>query len=374
MPPGSYRAAICCALSTRNRINPRPGLCRWDWRLATTVPNGVACRPRRSLAPRSKTLPLVVPEPRLVKLLDKRFVFVTGKGGVGKTTVAAALGRLAAARGKNVLLVEIDTQPSMGRLFGDKQIGYEPTRLEANIWACNLTGADCMRSFVRRFVPGDRIADLILKNRVAQIFFESAPSVTEAVILDQLATLARQTQPRFDFIAVDLPASGHAVTFLNVPRSMSDMVRVGELAGHMRELAALLADPAQAELLLVSLPEEMSVNETIELWEKARARVATRLHGVVFNQEQAPALQPDDHTQLAALAAHEGVDQEALQRVMWGVALGSWWKERDAETLQRLTEAVDGKVIRVPFRPKKVSERDLVEQVASVLNMQLGGA
>ncbi len=97
-----------------------------------------------------------------MSLLDKRLVFVTGKGGVGKTTACASIARLAAARGKRVLVCEIDAESSIGRLFGDKKVGYEPARMDQGIWACNLTGRECMETFVRGFVPSRRVAVLIM--------------------------------------------------------------------------------------------------------------------------------------------------------------------------------------------------------------------
>jgi arsenite-transporting ATPase len=304
-------------------------------------------------------------------LLDRRLVFVTGKGGVGKTTVSAALGRIAAERGRRVLLVEVDTQPSIGRLFGDRPIGFAPSQMDRNLWACNLTGRESMSAFVRRFVPSRRVADLILANRVANIFFESAPSVLEAVILDQLGTLLASTNPRYDFVVVDLPASGHAVTLLNVPRAMSEMVRVGDLAQQMRSLAELIADPDLAELVLVSLPEEMSVNETIELWNKAADRVHTRVRSIVLNGERDPDLGAGDLADLERVRPWATDAPDAFERVLYGAGIGAWWKERDRENIERLAASVSARILRLPFVYQKVGDRDLVEQVANSLNAQL---
>jgi len=308
-------------------------------------------------------------------IIDKRLVFVTGKGGVGKTTVSAAIARLAVRRGKRVLICEINTDPSMTRIFGSDAIGFAPRQVDPGIWACNLTGQESMRAFVRRFVPSRRVADLIMSNRVANVFFQSAPSVMEAVILDQLCTLLNQSKPSFDLLIVDLPASGHAVTFLNVPRSMTEMVRVGDLAAHMRTLATLLADPAQSELLLVTLPEEMSVNETLELLVRARAEVETPLRTVVVNGERLPDLESHDPSNIttAASTIRSGeVDPlaDAVDRVAHAVALGAYWRERDRENTARLEERDDIDLQRVPFYFHKVDERELVERVADAI----GGA
>lgn len=305
----------------------------------------------------------------MANLLDKRLLFLTGKGGVGKTTTSAAIARLAAERGKRVLVCEIDTEPYMGRLFGEHAIGFEPTRVAQNIYAASLIGMECMRKFVARFVPGRRVADLIMKNRVARIFFEAAPSVMEAVIFDEIAALATAHKPAFDLVIVDLPASGHAVTFLNVPKSMVEMVRVGELAKRMRTLAELIADPTKTELLLVSLPEEMSVNETLELWQKAKDTVDAPLRSVIVNGARHPGLQRLDYDELIALQgrAPDASQAQAVSRLAYGVGLGLFWDKMDAENIQRLRDSIDGNVVEVPYVFHKKSEPDLVQKVASTL-------
>lgn len=279
---------------------------------------------------------------------------------------------MAAARGKRVLICEIDTDAYMGRLFGDATIGFAPTVVAPGIWACTLKGDDCMNAFVHRFVPS-RVADLILRNKVAQIFFESAPSVMEAVIFDQISTHCANRTPGWDLILVDLPASGHAVTFLNVPRSMVEMVRVGELAAHMERVARLAADPNQSELILVSLPEEMSVNETLELLEKARAKVATPVVRVVVNGVRHPDVTREDVAEIEAMAASAaGEQRDVLDRLAYGARIGAFWREQDAEAVRRLQAAPRLQVAEIPFFFNKKNDTELVRTVASHLQATLG--
>lgn len=302
------------------------------------------------------------------KLLDKKLVFVTGKGGVGKTTVAAALTVRAAQAGKRVLLCEIDTDGGAGRLFGGQPLRFAPTQVAPGIWGANLTKVDSMRAFVHRFVPAAKVADLILRNKVASIFFESAPSVMEAVIVDQIATLAQSRDPAFDLIVVDLPASGHAATFLNVPRAMVEMVRGGNLATHMRALADMVADPNRSELLLVTLPEEMPVNETVEFWARARAEIATPVRTIVVNGERLPDLHAADEDALLALGSQlSGPARAAVDRVLGGVQLGRFWGTEDRRNIERLASETGARLVQVPFVFAKRDERDLVNLVAAHL-------
>ena len=306
----------------------------------------------------------------MTSLLEKKLLFVTGKGGVGKTTLSAALGRLAAERGRRVLLVEVDEAASMGTLFDNKPVGFEPTQVAPNLWACALDAEASMEAFIRRFVSSRRVGDLILGNRVAQIFFRAAPSVLEAVVLDQLATLAASTNPAYDTIVVDLPASGHAVKFLRVPRSMARMVAVGELARHLEKLAGLLEDERHCEMVVVALPEEMPVNETIELVGIIRRELLIPVRHVVCNAVRAPELDEADVERVNALAASAG---GTMDRLCSALALGRFWRVEDARHLERLRDGISAKLLQTPFIFRPASDTSLVVRVADALRTQLAG-
>jgi anion-transporting ArsA/GET3 family ATPase len=305
-------------------------------------------------------------------ILDRKLLFVTGKGGVGKTTVAAAMGLCAARRGKRVLVVEIDTDPAMQRLFGSSRIGFDPVQVATNLWACNLEGRACMQAFVKKTVRSDRVSELILGNKIVGVFFESAPSVVEAVILDQIAIRTTETTPAYDLVIVDLPASGHAVTFLRVPRSMAEMVSVGELAGHLRSIDALLSHPDKSGLVLVTLPEEMPTTETIELSRNIERRVTTPVCAVVVNALKDSGI---DETDVAwmdeQLGTAEDRDREALRRLRYGVALAKYWEDEEQEQHHRLRGELGVKLIDTPYVFTRSSEQELVERVARRLSEQL---
>lgn len=310
----------------------------------------------------------------LTALLDKQLLFVTGKGGVGKTTMTAALGRVAARQGRRVLLVEIDVDSSMGDLFG-ATVGFEPAPVESNLWACALDAESCMRAFVSRFVSSRRIADLLLRNRIARVFFESAPSVMEAVILDQLATLATKSSPAFDTILVDMPASGHAVKLLRVPRSMARMVAVGELADHLQRLASILEDERRCELVVVTLPEEMPVNETIELWDTLRRDLNIPLRHVIVNGLRRPDIRDEDIATVGELVASVGEGgARAAGSLLDALAIARHWRDEDAANVARLVAQVPATLLRVPFAFRKASDRALVDASANALQTQLVGA
>lgn len=301
-------------------------------------------------------------------LLSRRLLFVTGKGGVGKTTLVAALGLLAARSGKRVLLCELDTDPSLRRIFGVPAIGFETSRLAENLDACNLMAADCMRSFVQRVVPSRRVADAIVGNRIVGIFFESAPSVIEAVLLDQITERVMQQRPAYDLVIIDLPASGHAIKLLRVARSMAEMVSVGDLAKRLREMDALFTDPLRSGLVLATLPEEMPVNETLELAGNLRASVKTPIVGVVCNGLRHLEVTSSDAAAVAR-AVGDGADPGAEQ-LREAISLAAYWTAQEREELERLRSGLQVPLFDTPFVFSKASDRDLVEQLAARLSEQ----
>jgi hypothetical protein len=297
-------------------------------------------------------------------LLDKRLIFVTGKGGVGKTVAAAAIARAAARRGRRVLLVEVDSDTSMGRLFGAADITFEPRPVADRIWACNLERERSIKEFVKRWVRSKRIADAVLSNNVISVFFDSAPSVAEGIMLDHLAEV--MSEQKFDLAVVDLPASGHAITLLSVPRSMARMIRVGDLAKRMGWLADQIAHPRDAALVFVTLPEEMPVRETIDLYAKAKKGCETRVAAVIVNGVRRPALQLPDLDRVTEVVEARG-GGEVLDRVRDAVSVGLHWLAEDRENLATLHAELPVPAVEVPFLFHKADEAELVEHVSRAL-------
>lgn len=288
----------------------------------------------------------------LERIRNQRLHFITGKGGVGKSTVAAALALALARSGKRTLLLETDTYSAMEELLGFRSTGLAPTLVERNLWASNLLSEDCFMATLRRFVPSDRIVKAIVTNRVAEAFFKAAPSVNEVTVLDQVRVFYDDMEgqrPRFDHIVVDLPASGHAVTFLNVPATMNRMMRgLGPLAKMTGVVEEIVKDPARSTIIAVCLPEEMPVNETIELAQQLRQVLGRSLTLALVNMLHPPVLDPE---QLAvARRVHEGPMSSgvASRRLLEGAELAQGWHDRDHKYLGVLRERLSDLVVSLP--------------------------
>jgi arsenite/tail-anchored protein-transporting ATPase len=287
-------------------------------------------------------------------LLSARLIFVTGKGGVGKSTTCAGLGRALAQRGKRVLVVETDTYSAMADLFRVTLTGSQPTRIDDRLQLVNLLAQDALVEIIQQFVPGEKIARGIINNRIASVFFNAAPSVNEFVILNRIYKYYQATEggrPTYDHIVVDLPASGHAVTFLHVPQTLHGMMRVGAFAQLAADIGALIADPRRTAVVAVCLPEEMPVNETLELAESITERLHRPLTMALLNMVHPP---PFDQQHAETFQAIEQAGAERaldapLVRLLAGSALAQEWYVRDQRYAQILRDKLGRPIIELPM-------------------------
>lgn len=207
-------------------------------------------------------------------LLDKRFLIFSGKGGVGKSTVAAATAVAASRRDKRVLIIEIGDQERIPSIFGAKKAGYEGVRIYGSatggvrpIWSICLTAREAFHEFVIRQVKFERLYEAVFENRVIRYFTAAAPGLDELIIMGKIESLAQER--RFDLIVFDAPATGHGLAFFMVPQTTMTMVRMGPVHRKAEKMWELLTDPARTAFNIVTMPEEMPVNEAIDLHKAA---------------------------------------------------------------------------------------------------------
>jgi anion-transporting ArsA/GET3 family ATPase len=219
-------------------------------------------------------------------LFEKRLLFVTGKGGVGKTTVALALGLAAARRGLRTIVCEVAQQERFSRLMGREGVGYEEAEVRENLSAISLDQQHTLEEWVTYQLPSRRLAGLLNRNGMFQHLTSAAPGIKELVTIGkiwELAQLQRKTKSArpYDFVVVDSPATGHGLGMLKAPRTFADIARVGPIRQQADRIHEFIVSD-RTGVVAVALPEEMPVNETLEYREEL-ASFRGDLDAVVVN-------------------------------------------------------------------------------------------
>ncbi len=308
-------------------------------------------------------------------LYAHRLVFVTGKGGVGKSTLTAALGMHAARSGRRTLVCETDTFSAMEPLLAvGRPVGHQPVVAAQNLWACNIQSEQSLADLVHRFVPSARLAKAAVSNRLARLFFRTAPSMYELSVLYRIKSLMDERDgdgPRYDTIIIDLPATGHAITFLSVPETANKVLRVGSVAEMSAELAAQLRDPNITDLVIVCIPEEMPVNESIELHKAAHDKLGLLAETIFINMVR-PAPVPEDGRAALEFLADKFEDEPGpggIGVLAEGGELGLDWSRQDREYIGKLHRGIQGaNFIEVPYIYRNESDVDLIRRIADHLN------
>ncbi len=232
----------------------------------------------------------------------------TGKGGVGKSTVAAATAVAAAARGHRPLVVELGHRASMEGIFGREGIGYRPVDVGRGVQAMNMDVDEALLDYVASHLRFRGLARRALGASPLQRFFHAAPAVAEVVSLHKLRALERARRwgrPEWHPILVDLDATGHALMFLELPRVFEGLAREGPLRALLDGLSELLRDEATTALHLVTVPGELPVQETAELYESLTRDPRVSLGRLIINMIPEPLFGEEDLQILSDLAARD---------------------------------------------------------------------
>ena len=288
----------------------------------------------------------------MADILDKRLVFVTGKGGVGKTTVAAALGLVAARAGKRTIVCEVAQQERMSRVFRREGVGYTETQLETDLYAISIDPQESMDEYLRSQIKPTALYALLFDNRLFQYFAAATPGMRELVTIGKIWELAQferrnpQATP-YDLVIVDAPSTGHGIGFLRTPRTFRDTARVGPISRQAGKIDAFICDPTTTGVVAVALPEEMPVNETVELERELRDELGMELDAVVVNALLPERFDSDEAERIEQTAASNGspgVDA-ALKAALF--------EHRRARTqraeLERLSHALRRRPLTLPF-------------------------
>ena len=215
-------------------------------------------------------------------LLDRKLLFVTGKGGVGKTSVASALGLLAARRGLRTLVCEVDPKGDLSDFLGTGTLRFTPTEVRENLYAMSMDTEESLREYLRLQLKVPLLAKLGPLARTFDFIANAAPGVKEILTVGKLTYEVRERH--YDLVVVDASATGHVVGQLASPVAINDLVKVGLVRNQTDWMIDLLTDPATTGVVVVTVPEEMPVAETIELIDRLRTETRIDVASVVVNR------------------------------------------------------------------------------------------
>ncbi|HEY5052866.1 MAG TPA: ArsA family ATPase [Solirubrobacterales bacterium] len=304
------------------------------------------------------------------ELLDKRLVFVTGKGGVGKTTVAVALGLRAAAAGKRTIVCEVSSQENASRMFDHAQVGFHEVEMAENLWSISIDPDESMREYVLLQLKVRAMRDMLFRSRIFNYLAAATPGLKELVTIGkiwELAQLDRKVKQgrKYDLVIVDAPATGHGIGFLQTPRTFAAIARVGPIHSQAERLNSYITDQKLTGTAIVALPEEMPVNETAALEHDLRTEVGVAVDQIYLNGLYPERFSKKEAERIAEIAGGE----EGPVRAATRAALSEHNRARSQRAqLARLRRRVDAPVKTLPF----LFEPDLGAEAARRLSKRLG--
>ena len=292
-------------------------------------------------------------------LLDKRLVVVTGKGGVGKSTVSIALALAAAREGKRVILCEVASQEHLSHVFDRAELGYHEVEMEEDVWAISIDPDDAMREYVLLQLKVRAMRDLLFKSRIFGYLAAATPGLKELVTIGKIWELALDDRKvkqghSYDLVIVDAPATGHGVGFLQTPRTFANVARVGPMRQQAETLDKFIRDSRRTGVAIVALPEEMPVNETAALERDLEEQVGIEVDRIFLNGLYPDRFDDDEVERVEAVAANgepagDG-NGETLVRVACRAAVTEARRARaQREQLARLEELCSAPVATLPF-------------------------
>jgi len=308
-------------------------------------------------------------------LFERRLLIVAGKGGVGKTTIACALGLLGSQLGKRTLLAEVDGVGRAASLLGIEAAPIGQSRaVRSGLSVMSVEGGAALAEYLEIIVPVKRVLQAVFSSRIYQHFVAAAPGLKELMTIGKIWYEAERLDEstgrhRWDLVVVDAPATGHSLQYLGMPRAAHEVFRAGIVGRESQRIVDLLCDRKRTAINLVTTAEEMPVNETTEMYERIRNDLKMPLGALFVNRMHDLKLDPDALDQLghSLQLLHDNPQQQALaEEAVRRAREEVGWASINRRYLRQLMKTVALPLIQVPFL---FTEEFGVEQVRSIASL-----
>lgn len=299
---------------------------------------------------------------------DATLQVVAGKGGVGRTVVAAALALRLARRGHRTLLLEVNAPDNAASCLEVAPSVDRPTEVLPNLWLCRMTPAGSMAEYALMILRFRALYSLVFDNRLVRYLLRSIPSLAEFTMLGKAwfhsTERTADGAPKYDRIVIDAPATGHALTFLSVARTVHDVSPSGTMKTAAGRMAELIESPT-TRMHVVAVPEEMPVNEGLDLVRAARARLRMRLGLAIINQRLRPVFEADDERVLDCLEADAAKSPGLLPYIRCARRHQARCSLQ-AQHAERFQRGSERPLLSIPLLPER--GRALVERIAEMMD------
>lgn len=309
-------------------------------------------------------------------LLDRRLLFVTGKGGVGKSTVAASLALLASQHGKRVLVCDVDAKGDLADFFETAPLRFEEREVLPHLFGMSMDTEESLKQYLSLQMHVPFVTRLGPIAKMFEFVAIAGPGVKEIVTIGKLAWEVREQH--YDLVVVDASPTGHIVGQLASPQAINELVQVGLVRNQTQWMLDILGDPARTGVVVVATPEEMPVSETIDLSHRLAAETNVDLAAVVVNRVLPELFGRKEEELFQRVAAKPAVLGEALggdaDTLVAAAELAMRLRRTRAGHLERLRQGIDPAVplLYVPYLFVKAHGLRATHKVAEALSEELG--
>jgi anion-transporting ArsA/GET3 family ATPase len=307
-------------------------------------------------------------------VLDRRLVFLVGKGGVGKSTVATALALAAVRRKKRTLLVSLDFADRRREIAGLRQAeGSEPAEVMPGLFRQNVDGRTALEEYLHLVIPVKRVLRAVFESRVYQYFVAAAPGLKELMAIGKI--WYEVDRGRWDLVVVDSPATGHALQYLKMPKVAYETFTSGLVHREAKRVWELLSDPRATAVSVVTVAEELPVNEATTICRQIQGELALPTGSLYVNRFHQPRFSAAD-VERASSARRRGLGDacDALGDAVFRAAdeeLG--WAALNAGYCERLAAETGWPIVLLPFLFREEFGLADVETLSHVIEEALPG-